>query len=301
MLEQIVKQSFPLAKDSKMLIFGGGFSGQHIAAAARRLGAKVLCSRRIKDSPGADFVFNSLNSAEMPSEDIFEGTTHLLSCIPPNTKGKDPVLENLQKKLLSMPLEWVGYLSTTGVYGDSQGEWVGESQIAKPKQERSQKRLACEESWKNLNQPVQILRLPGIYGPGRSAINNIINGKCKLIDKPGQVFSRIHIDDIAGAIMHLIHLSKEGKRPDVINIADDLPCSNVEVLSYAASLVGVELPPVEQFQTASKEMSPMALSFWQENRRISNDLLCKDLRYSLIHPDYRSGLKECLLHLNAFK
>tara|TARA_Y100001968_G_scaffold319487_1_gene351098 strand:+ start:3799 stop:4701 length:903 start_codon:yes stop_codon:yes gene_type:complete len=300
MLEQIVKQSVPLAKDSKMLIFGGGFSGQHIAAVARGLGANVLCSRRSKNTAGADFVFNSLNN-EIPPENIFEGTTHLLSCIPPNEKGKDPVLENLQAKLKTLSFKWVGYLSTTGVYGDSQGKWVEENKLPEPKQNRSKKRLACEEEWQQLNQPVQILRLPGIYGPGRSAIDNIMNGKYKLIDKPGQVFSRVHIDDIAGAIMHLIHLSNKGNRPKVINIADDFPTANIEVLTYAASLLNIKLPDAEQFETASKTMSPMALSFWEENRRVSNKLLCNKLGYSLLHPDYRSGLKECLLQIKNSK
>ena len=296
MLEQVVNRSSPLAKDSKLLIFGGGFSGQHIAAVARKLGVKVFCSRRTKDSPGADFVFNGLQS-EMPDENIFAGATHLLSCIPPNENGKDPVLENLKDKLKSHAFEWVGYLSTTGVYGDSQGSWVEETKSPEPRQHRSKKRLACEEEWKQLNQKVQILRLPGIYGPGRSAVDTIIKGKYKLIDKPGQVFSRIHIDDIAGAIMHLISLSTQGIRPEIINIADDFPTANIEVLTYAASLLKQKLPAAEKFEIAAKTMSPMALSFWEENRRVSNKLLCKELGYSLLHPDYRSGLKDCLLKI----
>ena len=296
MLEQVVNQSVPLAKDSKMLIFGGGFSGQHIASVARRLGVNVLCSRRSKNSPGADFVFNGLAN-EMPNESIFEGVTHLLSCIPPDEKGQDPVIKNLREKLKTQSFQWVGYLSTTGVYGDSKGNWVEEKKLPEPKQSRSKKRLACEEEWQTLNQPVQILRLPGIYGPGRSAIETIMNGKCKLIDKPGQVFSRIHIDDIAGAVIHLIHLSRQGNSPQIINIADDFPTANLEVLTYAASLLNMKLPAAEKFETAAKKMSPMALSFWEENRRVSNNLLCKELGYSLLHPDYRSGLKDCLLQI----
>ena len=139
------------------------------------------------------------------------------------------------------------------------------------------------------------MRLPGIYGPGRSALENIKKGNPKLIDKPGQVFSRIHVDDIAGAACHLMALAAKGERPSIINVADDVPSSNIEVLRYAASLIGASLPPVEQFAIAASQMSPMALSFWQENRRVSNQRLCKELGYSLLHPDYQSGLKDCLI------
>jgi len=193
-----------------------------------------------------------------------------------------------------MPLKWVGYLSTTGIYGDCQGKWVTESDIPKPHLPRSLRRLACEEAWQSSNLPIQILRLPGIYGPGRSAIETIKKGKAKMIDKPGQVFSRIHVDDIAGAIFHLIHLAtNQGLRPKVVNVADDLPSSNIEVIRYGASLMGIGLPPIEPFEIAAKQMTPMALSFWQENRKVSNNLLCNELGYSLMHSNFKSGLKDC--------
>ncbi len=293
----IVKQSSSLPSGMKMLIFGAGFSGQHVGSFARANGAKVLCSRRSLNKKGADFIFNSSN-LEFPSAEVLEGTTHLLSCIPPGEDGGDPVLDHLEEKIKRLPLKWLGYLSTTGVYGDSEGAWVNEETSPKPKQLRSQRRLECEKKWINTNLPVQILRLPGIYGPGRSAFESILSGKCKLVDKPGQVFSRIHIDDIAGAAMHLISLSQKGIHPTVINIADNLPSTNIDVLRYAANLLNFSLPAIEPFESASKDMSEMALSFWQENRRVSNKLLCEDLNYSLIHPDYESGLRECFIHLN---
>ena len=298
MLNTIVKQCPSLPINSKLLIFGGGFSGQHIARVARELGMQTMCSRQTNDKPGADFVFNS-TTKEIPNPEILKETTHLISCIPPQENGEDPVMAHMKEAMKEMPLKWVGYLSTTGVYGDSQGQWVDESNTPKPQQNRSKRRLKCEKEWINSGLPVQILRLPGIYGPGRSALENIINRNCRLIDKPGQIFSRIHIDDIAGATMHLISLAEQGNKPQVVNIADNLPSTNIEVLRYAASLLNYKLPSVESFNKASKDMSPMALSFWQENRRVSNRLLCKKLSYNLIHPDFKSGLKECLLNFNS--
>lgn len=297
MIQEVVKQSSPFPSGSKMVIFGGGFSGQHIAAVARQLGARVFCSKRTIKKHENDFVFNSLTK-ELPDSSILKNATHVLSCIPPSENGKDPVLEHLKKELEGTSLQWAGYLSTTGVYGDSKGEWVSEEDQPNPQQERSIRRLACENEWQQTTLPVQILRLPGIYGPGRSSLENIINGKSKMIDKPGQVFSRIHIDDIAGATIFLIHLSKKGIWPQIINIADNMPTTNIEVLAYAASLLNFSLPSIESFEIASKQMSPMALSFWEENRRISNKLLCKKLGYSLIHTDYKSGLRECYKHIN---
>ena len=300
MLKTVVKQCPNLSIKGKFLILGGGFSGQHIGRLARELKIETLCSRQSKKKPGADCVFNS-ETKEIPPFEVLKDTTHLISCIPPDQNGKDPVISHLQEELKGMPLKWVGYLSTTGVYGDSKGEWVNESNMPKPKQDRSKRRLHCEEEWLDSGLPVQILRLPGIYGPGRSALEIILSGKCKLIDKPGQIFSRIHVDDIAGATMHLISLAAKGNMPKVINIADNLPSTNVDVLRYAARLIKHELPAIEPFEKASKNMSPMALSFWQENRRVSNQLLCEKLSYKLIHPDFKSGLDECFLNLKNEK
>ena len=236
MLSEIVKRCSPLPPDSKMLILGGGFSGQHLATVLRSLGNSVLCSRRSLDKPGADFVFNS-DTDQIPTSTTLKEVTHVLSCIPPGKNGKDPVLSKLQKELNSMSLQWVGYLSTTGVYGDYSGAWVKESDPVRPSQTRSKNRLSCEQAWQTSGLPVQILRLPGIYGPGRSALQNIKSGKSRIIEKAGQVFSRIHIDDIAGATIYLIHLAAKGNRPLIINIADNVPTTSKEIMSYAASLL----------------------------------------------------------------
>ena len=293
MLRELVKRCEPLPPKFRILILGGGYSGQHIAGLVRALGGEAICSRREINRPGADIVFDSSTKSLPEAIDIKE-VSHLISCIPPDDNGKDPVLSLLKDHLKKMPLEWAGYLSTTGVYGDCNGGWVEETDSPKPKQTRSKRRLACEEEWLNTDLPIQILRLPGIYGPGRSAIDNLKKGNNKMIDKPNQVFSRIHVDDIAGSIIYLIKLASQGIKPNIINIADDLPSSNIEVIKYAASLINHNLPPIEPFETASRNMSPMALSFWQENRRVSNNKLCNELGYKLFHPSYKSGLQDCL-------
>jgi len=295
MIKDIVKQLGSLPPKSKLIIFGGGYSGQRIASAGRALGIQVLCSRRNKGAKGADFIFNS--DQEMSNE-ILEGATHVLSCIPPLVNGEDPVLNKLKAQLLNLKnLKWVGYLSTTGVYGDAKGAWVDENTSPKPQQERSIRRFSCEKAWLETKLPIQILRLPGIYGPKRSAFESLLNGTTKMIDKPGQIFSRIHVDDIAGAVLFLINLYSQGKNPSVVNIADDLPTNNLEVIDFAAKLAKKSLPSTVPFEIAKKTMSPMARSFWEENRKVDNKLLCQKLGYSLIYPDFRSGLQNCFLKL----
>ena len=295
MIQDIVKQLEPLPSSSKLIILGGGYSGQRIASTGRRLGGTVLCSRRTKNSKGADFIFNE---HEELSSAIFEGATHVLSCIPPLLSGEDPVLSKLKNQLLNLKkLKWVGYLSTTGVYGDTNGEWVNEQTFPNPQQERSIRRFSCEKEWLDTKLPIQILRLPGIYGPGRSAFESLLSGTSKMIDKPGQVFSRIHVDDIVGAVFFLIHLYSQGTTPSVVNVADNLPTNNLEVIAFAAKIAKKSLPSKVPFEIAKKTMSPMALSFWQENRKVDNKLLCEKLGYSLIYPDYKSGLKNCFSKL----
>ncbi len=295
MIQHIVKQLDPLPPKSKLIIFGGGFSGQRIASLGRRLGTKVLCSRRKESSEGADFIFNTDKKV---SNEVFEGVTHVLSCIPPSLTGEDPVLNKLKTQLLnSKTLKWVGYLSTTGVYGDTQGEWVDENTSPNPQQERSIRRFSCEQQWLGTKLPVQIFRLPGIYGPGRSAFESLMAGTTKMIDKPGQVFSRIHVDDIAGAVLFLINLYSQGKNPSLVNIADNLPTNNLEVIAFAAKIAKKSLPSKIPFELAKETMSPMALSFWQENRKVDNKLLCKKLGYSLMYPDFKSGLTNCFSYL----
>jgi len=232
----------------------------------------------------------------VPDEKIFDGVTHVLSCIPPDKNGNDPVLESLQNKLKDLSLEWVGYLSTTGVYGNTKGDWVSETDQPNPFQKRSQKRLNCEKEWIESGLPVQIYRLPGIYGPGRSTFEAIKNKKIRVISKKDQVFSRIHVADITNAIIYLLQNKDSLKFYQIINIADDEPCSQLEVIQYCYDLLGLKMPKPMLFEDAKQELSPIAQSFWMENRRVSNKLLCETLGYKLIYKNYKIGLKNCYLN-----
>ncbi len=279
----------------KFLILGGGFSGSFFAKTIRELGCNALTSSRSEKKDPNSFVFNS-ECGKVPDEKIFDGVTHILSCIPPDKNGNDPVLVSLKSKLQNLPLEWVGYLSTTGVYGNTEGDWVSELDQPNPFQKRSQNRLNCEKKWIDSGLPVQIFRLPGIYGPGRSTFEAIRNQKIRIISKKNQVFSRIHVADITNAIIYLIQNKASLKFHQIINIADDEPCSQIEVIKYCYDLLGLKMPKPILFEEAKKELSPIAKSFWMENRRVSNKLLCKTLGYKLIYKNYKIGLKNCFLN-----
>ena len=285
----------PLNSKNKFLVLGCGFTGSFFAKSIRKLGCTALTSSRSKNNDPNSFIFNSDNS-DIPNKDIFEGVTHILSCIPPDKNGNDPVLKSLKNKLKSLSLEWVGYLSTTGVYGNTKGDWVSEIDQPNPLQKRSHKRLNCEKEWFESGLPVQIFRLPGIYGPGRSTFEAIRNKKIRVISKKNQVFSRIHVADITNAIIFLLQNKDSLKFHRIINIADDEPCSQIEVIQYCYDLLGLKMPKPILFEKAKKELSPMAQSFWMENRRVSNKLLCEKLGYRLIYKNYKIGLKDCYLN-----
>ena len=285
----------PLNSKHKFLVLGCGFTGSFFTKSIRKLGCTALTSSRSKNNDPNSFIFNSENS-DIPNKDIFEGVTHILSCIPPDKNGNDPVLKSLKNKLKSLSLEWVGYLSTTGVYGNTKGDWVSEIDQPNPLQKRSHKRLNCEKEWFESGLPVQIFRLPGIYGPGRSTFEAIRNKKIRVISKKNQVFSRIHVADITNAIIFLLQNKDSLKFHRIINIADDEPCSQIEVIQYCYDLLGLKMPKPILFEKAKKELSPMAQSFWMENRRVSNKLLCEKLGYRLIYKNYKIGLKDCYLN-----
>ena len=280
---------------TKFLILGCGFSGNFFAKTIRQFGCTALTSSRSENKDPNSFVFNSENG-KIPDEKIFDGVTHILSCIPPGKNGRDPVLGSLKSKLQSLSLEWIGYLSTTGVYGNTKGGWVSECDKPNPVQKRSHMRLNCEREWIESGLPVQIFRLPGIYGPGRSTFETIRNQKIRVISKKDQVFSRIHVADISNAIIYLLQNKNSLKFHKVINIADDEPCSQIEVIQYCYDLLGLKMPKPILFEDAKKELSPIAQSFWMENRRVSNKLLCETLGYKLIYKNYKLGLKNCFLN-----
>ena len=284
-----------LGNKNKFLILGCGFSGSFFAKTVRQLGCTALTSSRSENKDPNSFIFNSENGI-VPNEKIFNGITHILSCIPPDNNGNDPVLGSLKNKLKSLPLEWVGYLSTTGVYGNTQGDWVSEADQPKPLQNRSHNRLNCEREWIESGLPVQIFRLPGIYGPGRSTFEAIRTNKIRVISKKNQVFSRIHVADITNAIIYLLQNKNSLKFHQIINIADDEPCSQIEVIQYCYDLLGLQMPKPILFEDAKEKLSPIAQSFWMENRRVSNKLLCATLGYKLIYKNYKVGLKNCFMN-----
>ena len=224
-----------LGDNKKFLILGCGFSGNFFANTIRKLGCTALTSSRTKKKDPNSFVFDS-ETGIAPDEKIFDGVTHILSCIPPDKNGNDPVLGSLETKLKSLSLEWIGYLSTTGVYGNTKGDWVSEIDQPNPVQKRSFKRLNCEKEWIESGLPVQIFRLPGIYGPGRSTFEAIRKEKIRVISKKDQVFSRIHVADITNAIIYLLQNKDILKFHQIINIADDEPCSQIEVIQYCYEL-----------------------------------------------------------------
>jgi len=292
----------------QLLVIGGGYTGQRFAQAAQaRFGMPVLLtSRSAKATPGRgqpgfnwlvfnpdSFLDSSVDSAAAPGPADLAGTTHVLVTLPPDRSGRDPALEHLGPILHQLPLQWLGYLSTTGVYGNSGGAWVDETAPCRTTLGRSQARRIAEQGWQTSGLPVQIFRLPAIYGPHRSPFKALVAGESRLIHKQGQVFSRVHVDDIVGALLHCLE-QPAGGRPAVVNVVDNCPCPSSETLGFAAHLLGCKLPPAERFDAIAGSMSPMALSFWADNRRASNSLLCEGLGYQLRYPSYREGYQACL-------
>jgi nucleoside-diphosphate-sugar epimerase len=220
---------------------------------------------------------------------ITEADAALIS-VPPDDNG-DPVLRACGDDLAHARLRGIVYLSTIGVYGDRGGAWVDEATPPQPGAARSRERLAAEQAWLDFGArhgiAVAILRLAGIYGPGQNALVQVASGKARRIVKPGQVFNRIHVSDIAQAIDAALTRRTSG----IFNVADDAPTPPADPIVFAAQLMGVEPPPEIPFAQAAPSMSPMALSFWQECRRVKNDKLKRELGVSLRYPTYREGLR----------
>jgi nucleoside-diphosphate-sugar epimerase len=221
------------------------------------------------------------------------GVTHLLVSVPPDAKG-DPVLALHASDIAAMPgLVWLGYLSTTGVYGDRGGGWVDETARLEPTGERGRRRVAAEEGWVKLwrdrGVPVHIFRLAGIYGPGRSALDALRAGTARRIDKPGQVFSRIHVEDLASVLLASMKRPRPGA---VYNVCDDDPAPPEAVVACAAKLLGMPPPPLVPLEAAG--LSPMARSFFDDNKRVANRLIKTELGIRLRYPDFRTGLAAIL-------
>ncbi len=275
-----------------LLCLGFGYTASHLSVLAEEAGWQVTGShRRSAPTEKASFVWQPGNP--LPSEALHK-TTHLLLTIPPEEVG-DPVFLHHAGDIAAMPnLRWLGYLSATSVYGDADGAWVDETTPPGPHDARGQRRLLAETQWLSLwrgkNIPVHIFRLAGIYGPGRNALVDMREGTARRLYKPGQVFSRVHVEDIASTLWHSIQHPAAG---EVYNLSDDLPCASHEVVEYAARLLGMEPPPLIPVEEA--EMSPMLHSFYAVSRRISNRKIKAELGVTLRYPDYRSALDAMLV------
>ena len=279
-----------------MLFLGLGYVAGHLARRLGKMGWRISGTardaegvRRIKAEGWRAWSFDG--TFALPQE-AWEGVTHVLSSIPPGEKG-DPVLTLLGGDLArrAPSIRWAGYLSTVGVYGDHGGGWVDEETPPAPVSERGRRRLAAERAWLGLHArtglPVHVFRLPGIYGPGRSPLEKAREGRRKaLVVKDGQVFSRIHVDDLVAALLASIDRPHPGR---IYNVVDDEPAPPHEVALHACRLLGIEPPPLVPFDEA--ELSPMARSFYGESKRVSNRRLKEELDWRPKYPTYREGLK----------
>ena len=268
-----------------LLCFGFGFTAQHLAkilpsskwrvSGTSRSAAGVAAMVRL----GVEgFIFDELKA-------IPRSVTHVLASVPPTENG-DPVVRRFAQEL-ARAFQWVTYLSTTGVYGDRQGGTVTEDSPLAPTSERAKRRVLAETQWAEFN--AHIFRLPGIYGKGRSQLDSMRDGTAKRIVKQGQIFSRIHVEDIAGILAASMAMPSPGR---IYNVADDEACPPQDVVAYAASLLGVEPPAEVAYEDA--DLSPMARSFYDDSKRVSNARVKTELGYKLKYPNYRVGLESLL-------
>jgi nucleoside-diphosphate-sugar epimerase len=283
-----------------LFCFGLGYTAGFLACALAAEGWRIAgtsrdaaaCARLAAE--GVDMhLFAPDQPLGAPAVAALGSATHLLSSVPPDAAG-DPVLAAQGADIAALKhLRWVGYLSTTGVYGDRGGAWVDEGSALTPSGERGRRRVAAEAQWLELQRrhelPVHLFRLAGIYGPGRSALDTVREGRARRVDKPGQVFSRIHITDIVAA------LRASMARPDpgaAYNVCDDDPAPPEAVIAHACLLLGLAPPPLVPFDAA--ELTPMARSFYDDNKRVSNRRIKEELGVRLTYPNYQYGLKALL-------
>lgn len=284
---------------STLFCFGMGYSALALGRRLLTAGWKVTGTARSEERLEALRAqgFGAVHfSGEAPGPDLpaeLGAATHVVVSVAPGEAG-DPVLRHHGDDLAAAPsVAWIAYLSTVGVYGDHQGAWVDEDARLNPRSDRSKRRVAAELAWADFGarsgKPVQIFRLAGIYGPGRSAIDNLRRGTARRINKPGQVFNRIHVEDIASVLEASIARPNAGA---IYNVADDLPAPPQDVVAYGAELLGVSAPPEVAFEDA--DLSPMGRSFYGENKRVRNARIKFELGARLACPTYREGLAAVL-------
>nr|WP_310524456.1 SDR family NAD(P)-dependent oxidoreductase [Polymorphobacter sp.] len=262
----------------RLLVLGLGYTAAHFANAFVANGGTVTA---VRSRPHPCTL--TLDAPELPA--AIRAATHILSSVPPASSNEDPVLAALSTEIAAAPARWVGYLSSTGVYGDAAGAWVDE---ASPCNGRRSGRLAADQAWQKIHSESRVFRLPGIYGPTRSTLDRLRNGPVARINLPGHVFSRIHVEDITGAML----ASLDHGAPGIYNLSDTCPAPGEEVTAHAARLLGLPVPPLQSLEAAN--LSPMGSAFYAECRRVANGKMTRDLRYKLRYPDYQSGLAACL-------
>jgi nucleoside-diphosphate-sugar epimerase len=278
----------------KVLILGCGYTGSRLARLLLEQEIPVCLTTR---SGGPTSIhapcFAFSDDCPLLPDQALAGVTHVLHSIPPDAQGIDPVAVYLLPALEKAHLQWFGYLSTTGVYGDVQGAWVDEQTPTHPQQYRSEHRVAAEQKFLHAL-PTHIFRLPGIYGPGRSVFDRLRAGKAQRIARPGHVFSRIHVEDIVGTLWASMNRPNPSS---IYNVADDEPTEPENLLLEASKLLGLTPPEAVPFEQAA--LSPMAATFWSECRRVSNQKIKTELGVVLKYPTYREGLKAILLESQA--
>lgn len=279
--------------EKTLLSFGHGYSARALARRLVPQGWTVLGTTRNPDK-ARTLKAEGVTPILWPDGDLrgaLSKATHILCSAGPEAEG-DPVLALLRDQIARAAprIQWVGYLSTTGVYGDHDGGWVDEDTALTPSTRRGRMRVEAEQAWQSMpGLPLHIFRLAGIYGPGRGPFEKVRNGTARRIIKPGQVFSRIHVDDIAQVLEASIHRPRPGA---IYNLCDDDPAPPQDVIGHAAELLGLPLPPEVPFDQA--DLTPMARSFYAESKRVRNDLIKTELGVKLLHPDYRHGLRALL-------
>jgi hypothetical protein len=289
----------PVAVNKKIFFFGFGYTASWLAPVLEKCGWAISGTttdegkRDYLRAKGYDINLFDLDHPILDPQEIFDGVTHIIMSIPPGDAGD--IAFNLHgEDIAAIPtLEWAGYLSTTGVYGNQDGAWVDESAPPNPDSRRGSLRLKAEQQWQSLylqaGLPLHIFRLSGIYGPGRSAIDSVRTGQARRIEKPGHVFNRIHVADIVQTLVTSFNQPNPGA---IYNLSDDLPSPAHEVIAYACSLAGVMPPPIISFDQA--ELAPMVRSFYKDNKRVSNSRIKNELGVHLAYPDYKRGLPSCL-------
>jgi nucleoside-diphosphate-sugar epimerase len=271
-----------------LLSIGHGYSAQALARRLLPQGWHIIGTTR-SAAGAAELRATGVEALVWPDADLSSAlarATHLLTSVAPG--GGDPVLQALGPQIAAARLGWMGYLSTTAVYGHHNGDWVDETTPLAPTTARGAARVQAEADWAALGLPLHIFRLAGIYGPGRGPFEKVRDGSARRIHKAGQVFSRIHVDDIA----NVLHAALVRPHPGIYNVCDDDPASPEDILGLAAEMLGLPPPPIVPYEQA--EMTPMARSFYAENKRVRNDRIKSVLGVTLDYPTYREGLAAIL-------